>query len=109
MPDSRSMIHRSHRWRNSMSESEFSIDQHFEGRSSALRPLFDQVMDIVQGFGPVAAEPKKTCIHIARRTALAGIHTRKDCLLLEFKSAGPIDNPAIAKSEQLSANRWHHT
>jgi hypothetical protein len=92
-----------------MIPTEFTIEAHFEGKDPALRTLYHKTIEMLRSIGPVTAEPKKTCIHLVRRTAFGGIHFRKDHLLLEFKSACAIDDPAIAKSEQISANRWHHT
>ena len=57
---------------------------------------------------PVTAEPKKTCIHVNRRSALAGVYVRNGYLNLEFKTDYPIDDPRIAKSEQISRSRYHH-
>jgi len=41
-------------------------------------------------------------------TALAGIATRKDSLVLTIKSDRPLNNQRIHKSEQTSARRFHH-
>jgi hypothetical protein len=56
---------------------------------------------------PFKEDPKKTSIHLTRRTAFAGIATRKDALILTIKSAADIRSPRIVKREQASANRWH--
>jgi hypothetical protein len=56
----------------------------------------------------VAEDPKKTSIHLNRKSALAGVETRKDCLLLNIKSDHQIQSPRIEKAERISAKRFHH-
>jgi hypothetical protein len=50
---------------------------------------------------------KKTSIHLVRSSAFAGVHPRKQHLLLTIKAAAPIPSGRIVKTEQVSANRWH--
>jgi hypothetical protein len=88
---------------------EYRIEDHFYGRDAAVRALYDAVLVLLGGFGPVTAEAKKTCIHVVNKTALAGVRPRKDGILLEFKTDYPIDDTRIAKTEQISKNRFHHT
>jgi hypothetical protein len=57
--------------------------------------------------GPYKEEAKKTSIHLVRRTAFAGIATRKTALILTLKSDRDLKSKRIAKREQASANRWH--
>ena len=58
--------------------------------------------------GPVIEEPKKTSIHLVNATALAGVATRKDYLILTLKSDRKLTSPRVHKSEQVSAKRFHH-
>jgi hypothetical protein len=58
-------------------------------------------------FGKVIEEPKKTSIHLVNRSAPAGVSTRKSALILNIKSAAPIQHARIARSEKLSASRFH--
>ena len=83
-----------------------TIAQHFQGKHD-LRKVYDKVIAIVEKFGPVEQDPKKTSIHLNRRTAFAGVALRKDCLILTIKSDKAIHSPRIFKSEQTSANRYH--
>lgn len=53
-------------------------------------------------------EPKDKSIHLCRKTAFAGIHPRKSAVLLNIRSAAPIDSPRIRKVERVSANRYHN-
>jgi hypothetical protein len=42
-----------------------------------------------------------------RRTAFAGVATRKTALILTLKSDRDLKRKRISKREQSSANRWH--
>lgn len=53
-------------------------------------------------------DPKGTCLHLNRRSAFAGLHPRKTALLLNLRSAAPIESPRIRKVERVSANRYHN-
>ena len=59
-------------------------------------------------FGPVEEDAKKTSIHLNRRSAFAGIQTRRDFLILTVKARNDIDSPRIFRSGQASAKRWYH-
>ena len=85
-----------------------SVKDHFVNKDPSVRTLYDQLLSILQTFGPVAEDPKKTSIHLNRKSALAGVETRKDYLLLNIKSDHQIKSPRIEKAEQISAKRFHH-
>ncbi len=63
---------------------------------------------MLNGFGQIIEEPKKTSIHLVNKSALAGVETRKSYLLLNIKADHKIDSPRIQRAEQVSANRFHH-
>lgn len=86
----------------------YSVDDHFVNKDPSIRALYDQLVSLLQSFGPIEEDPKKTSIHLNRKSALAGVETRKDCLLLNIKSDHSIESPRIEKAEQVSAKRFHH-
>ena len=86
----------------------YSVNDHFVNKDPSVRALYDELLSILQTFGPVAEDPKKTSIHLNRKSALAGVETRKDGLLLNIKSDHQIKSPRIEKAEQISAKRFHH-
>jgi len=86
----------------------YSVKDHFLNKDPSVRALYDQLLSILQTFGPVAEDPKKTSIHLNRKSALAGVETRKDGLLLNIKSDHQIKSPRIEKAEQVSTKRFHH-
>jgi hypothetical protein len=86
----------------------FTVRSHFEGKDPAVRQIYDRILKAAGNFGPVIEEPKKTSIHLVNKTAFAGVATRKSAIVLTIKSDRKIPSPRIHKSEQTSANRFHH-
>jgi hypothetical protein len=86
---------------------EFSISQHFENKNPVVKSIYERILKEARTFGRVTEEPKKTSIHLVNKSAFAGVTTRKNALILNIKSAAPIKHARIAKSEQLSASRFH--
>lgn len=87
---------------------EFSIDSHFVDKATTVREIYDWLLSRLGEIGPVIEEAKKTSIHLVNTSALAGVATRKNYLLLNIKSNRKLESPRIFKSEQFSANRFHH-
>ena len=85
-----------------------SVEQHFEGRAATVRDIYDTLLAAAHAFGPVDEDPKKTSIHLNRKSAFAGIQTRREFLILTVKSTGDIDSPRVSNREQASAHRWYH-
>ena len=86
----------------------YSVNDHFADKDPAVRALYDKFLAVLNTFGPIIEEPKKTSIHLVRKSALAGVETRKNYLLLNIKADHKIDSPRILKSDQPSARRFHH-
>ena len=84
-----------------------SVEQHFEGKSTAVRSTYDRLLRAVGKFGKFEEDPKKTSIHLVHRTAFAGVATRNAALILTLKSGRDIKSKRIHKHEQASAGRWH--
>jgi len=84
-----------------------TVDAHFSGRSPHVLQIYRKIVDASSALGPVAEDPKKTSIHLNRRTAFAGVQTRKDALILTLKSERDVKHRRVHKTEQTSANRWH--
>jgi len=86
----------------------FTVNHHFVGKDPIVRDIYAQLKRAITRFGPIVEEPKKTSIHIVNRTALAGVATRRAHLVLTIKGDRKLASPRIHKSEQASANRFHH-
>ena len=87
---------------------EHTVAEHFENRAPEVEATYRTILAAAKKLGPVREEAKKTSIHLVRKTAFAGIATRRTALILTLKAAADIPSPRIAKREQVSANRWHH-
>lgn len=85
-----------------------SVDQHFAGKSTSVRATYDRLKQAASTFGDFAEDPKKTSIHLNRRTAFAGVATRKDAIRLTIKADTDLRSRRIVKREQASSHRWHH-
>ncbi|MEA2203249.1 MAG: hypothetical protein QOE77_25 [Blastocatellia bacterium] len=86
----------------------FTVASHFADKTPNVRKIYDQLLKRLRKVGPFAEDPKKTSIHLVNVTALAGVATRKDSLVLTIKSDRPLKSSRIHKSEQTSARRFHH-
>jgi hypothetical protein len=84
-----------------------SVESHFAKKDPAVRATYRRVLEAARALGPVNEDAKKTSIHLVRRTAFAGVATRRSSLILTLKSATDIRSPRVEKREQTSANRWH--
>jgi hypothetical protein len=80
----------------------------FAGREPVALDTYRRLIEVLEGFGPFAQEAKKTSIHLACRSAFAGVHPRKAAILLNIRSSRPISSDRIRKLEKVSANRWHN-
>jgi hypothetical protein len=85
-----------------------NVNDHFAGKRDEIRAIYNRLVAMTEGFGPVEQDPKKTSIHLNRQTAFAGVAVRKAHIVLTIKSDRPIPSSRIFRSEQTSAKRFHH-
>jgi len=71
------------------------------------KKLYKQILAALKPIGPFREEIKKTSIHLVRGSAFAGVHPRKEHLVLTIKAEKPIKSARSSKSAQVSKNRWH--
>lgn len=84
-----------------------TVNEHFKNRAPEVKATYAAILRAAKKLGPVSEEAKKTSIHLVRKTAFAGVATRKTALVLTLKSDSDVINKRIAKREQASAHRWH--
>jgi len=84
-----------------------TVKEHFKNRAPEVEAIYAAILKAAKKFGPVKEEAKKTSIHLVRKSAFAGVATRKTALILTLKSDSDIASKRIAKREQASAHRWH--
>ena len=90
-----------------MNENGHTVKEHFENRVPEVKATYAAILKAAKKFGPVKEEAKKTSIHLVRKSAFAGVATRKTALILTLKSDSDISSARITKREQASANRWY--
>ena len=83
------------------------VREHFRDRSPAVTAIYRAVLVAARKLGRVSEDPKKTSIHLVRRTAFAGVATRRDSLVLTLKAQTDVRSRRISKRERLSAHRWY--
>lgn len=76
--------------------------------SPALKAAYDALLTKLAALGPVVVEPKKTSVHLKARIAFAGVHVRKDHLIVQVVSETPMQSGRVFKAEQVSKNRFHN-
>jgi hypothetical protein len=84
-----------------------TVAKHFVGRPKTVKATYDAILSAARSLGPVVEDPKKTSIHLARRTAFAGVAMRRASLILTLKSATDRRSRRVRRRERPSANRWH--
>jgi hypothetical protein len=94
-------------WEQHMTDTGYTVDDQFIGRAPNVRAVYDLLVAHLRLFGPIHEQPKKTSIHLANTSGFAGVHTRKNYVILNIRSDHPIDSPRIVKSEQVSKSRYH--
>ena len=90
-------------------EKTFTVAEHFEGKEAVVKQIYDQLLQALRQFGAVHEAPKQTSIHLDNANGFAGVYTRKNYILLHFRTDYPIDDPRITKHEQLSVRRFMST
>ena len=84
-----------------------AVAAHFRDKAPNVAATYAELLNAARKLGPVQEDPKKTSIHLVRRTAFAGVATRKAVLILTLKAEREIRSPRITRSEKASTNRWH--
>lgn len=84
-----------------------TVASHFTKSAPAVLATYASILKTARALGPVEEDPKKTSIHLTRKSAFAGVATRKETLILTLKSQCAVKSPRIHRQEQVSARRWH--
>ncbi len=85
-----------------------AVDRIFARSEPQVRAIVAALIERASALPGVAVDPKGTCIHLNHRVAFAGLHPRKTALLLNLRTAAPIESSRIRKIERVSANRCHN-
>lgn len=86
----------------------YNIDDQFVNKEPVVHEIYNALMDSMSSWDGLHTTPKKTSIHLDCRTSFAGVHTRKEYINLNIRTAVAIDSPRVSKHEQVSKNRFHN-
>jgi Domain of unknown function (DUF5655) len=87
----------------------YSLDDHFAGKNEAVRNLFEALVRLLRGFGPVTVLPEKTRIAFQVRMSFAAVSVRRTYLVGHLVLARRVEHPRFARIETISPrNHVHH-
>jgi hypothetical protein len=85
----------------------YAVRDHFTTREPSVKATYEAILKAAKQLGPVKEEAKKTSIHLVRKSAFAGIATRRSALILTLKAKTDLPSQRIVRREQVSSSRWH--
>jgi len=91
-----------------MTDTTQTRDALFAGKDAVVLAIYHRLLEALRSLGPFQEEPKKTSIHLVQTLGFAGIHPRKSFLYLNLRMNRPLQGERVAKSEQVSKNRYHN-
>lgn len=85
-----------------------NLEAIFENKNENVKEIYNSVIDILNSFGEYEIEPKKTSIHLVKKSAFLGLNPKKKWMDINVVADHPIENELITKVEQVSKNRFHN-
>jgi hypothetical protein len=86
----------------------YNLDDHFRGKRAAGRPLFDALLALLEGFGPVSVNVEKSRIAFQVRMSFAAVSVRKSHLVGHFVLARRIEHPRFTRVDTISQRNHVH-
>jgi hypothetical protein len=86
----------------------FTLASHFEGKSPAIRAIFEKVLRIARRNGPVTVLPEKTRIAFQVRMSFAAFVIRKNWIDGHVVLARRLENPRFRRIETFSPRNHLH-
>ena len=87
---------------------QYRIEDHFVGKASIVRTLFDRLEQIVEGFGPVNVYAQKTAITFQVRVRFVHAMPKKRWLDGHIWLKRRANHPRFTKVEHLLRRDWIH-
>jgi hypothetical protein len=81
------------------------LEQSFAGRPEWYREAFERIAAHLRGLGEVVLEPVQVGVFFKRSRSFAELRPMKSVLRVEFLLSRSLDDPRIAKTLPMSANR----
>jgi len=86
----------------------YPLEKHFEGKSPEVIALYHHYVGLIEKFGPVTVEPKKTGISFLVRVRFAGAVLRKKWLEARLWLKHPVEHPRLRQVEKITARDFIH-
>ena len=85
-----------------------SVDSHFEGKDPRLKELFNHLCRELRKFGPLRIDAVGSGINLIPKHHMGGVRVLKDRLHIGFLVSHPIENPRIARNQQVGPSAFTH-
>ena len=86
-----------------------SLESHFEGKSAAVRNIFDRFAAALQELGPVTVLPEKSRIAFQARMSFAQLTPKRTWVDGHLVLARRVDSPLFRRVDSISTrNHVHH-
>jgi hypothetical protein len=86
----------------------YLIDDHFQGKDQLVREIFDRLVELVEGFGPVKVYAQKTRIVFQARTRFVSVVTRVRWLNLQIWLKRRADHTLLQRVEMYTYRDHGH-
>jgi hypothetical protein len=86
----------------------YPLENHFEGRSPEVLALYHRYVGLIENFGPITVEPKKTGISFLVRVRFAGAVLRKKWMEARLWLKQPVEHPSLRRVEKVGARDFIH-
>lgn len=87
-------------------DSTHTLDYHFKGARSKMRPLFDMLIDKLSKDLDFEFKIGKTYIGLIKKLVFAAVHIQTKKLIFEFVPRKEFISPRIIKSKKFQKERW---
>ena len=88
--------------------SNVSLESHLEGKSEAVREIFNTLAAIIRKCGPVKVLPEKTRIAFQVRMSFIAVQVRRNYLIGHFVFARRVEHPRFTRVETFSPRNHLH-
>jgi hypothetical protein len=85
-----------------------SLEEYFSTGPARERPIFEAVMSVLDGVGPVHVEPVSVGIFIKRARGFAELRPKVKWVALSFVLSRSVDHERIARRMPGSGSRTYH-
>ncbi len=86
----------------------YSLDSHFQGKSALAREIFQALVVLLRGCGPITVLPEKTRIAFQVRMSFAAVSVRRTYLVGHFVLARRLEHPRFRRIDTISPRNHVH-